>query len=74
MRSSRITQAEHIRKLLGSDLADAHQLFPDADDELASLFEVDLRAESAVDKALVALGNDESIEYAHVPAERRPSV
>ncbi len=65
--------AAKIRSIIGQDLREARPLFPGENEpELALLFEVDLRQKASLKRALHSLNKDKQIEYAHVPAARRP--
>jgi hypothetical protein len=66
-------QSERICKLVGRDqVKDARQLFPgDAEEDLASLYEIILDDTVPLNQALTSLNSDEQVEYAHVPQARR---
>lgn len=64
-------QVKKIGELLGDDFVTARQLFPDdSEEELATLFEVELRASSSVEQAVTSLEKDPDIEYSHKPSPR----
>jgi hypothetical protein len=66
-------QLERIRKVVGRErVKDARQLFPgDEEQNLASLFEVELDDSVSLNQALAALNSDEDVEYAHLPQSRK---
>jgi hypothetical protein len=67
-------RAKKIRDLLGPDLEEARPLFPgETERDLAALFEARLTPSASASRAIARLKADSQIEYAHVPAERRPS-
>jgi hypothetical protein len=68
------TQSRKIRNLVGNDLVrDARPLFPGEEEEkLASLYEVILKKNASVERALASLNEAHEVEYAHTPQERQP--
>ncbi len=66
-------QQRSIRDLVGKELVGAEPVFGDSDEpELATLFEVRVRRGADVQRVIDRLLKDDEVEYAHVPAERRP--
>lgn len=63
-----------LREHLGRRLVRVRQLFPgDAEEALATIFEVVVRDGGSLGPLLASLQGDERVEYAHEPAERRPA-
>jgi hypothetical protein len=62
-----------LDSLVGTEICEARPVFPDdADPELSTLFELELRSTASLDDVLARLQSDGDIEYAHRAAERKP--
>jgi len=61
-----------ITKWVGRDIVDSKPLFPDADDaELSTIYEIYLKDDCQVHTVVKKLQEQDSVEYAHEPAERK---
>ena len=68
-----LEQRDTIRALVGTELRKVEQLFPDIEEpELATMFEVHLRRDAKLKQILKSLIQDDQVEYAHAPADRKP--
>lgn len=66
-------KAARIESLLGGRPCRARQLFPgESEEELATLYEVELDATGPVSELLESLSLADDIEYAHEPGPRFP--
>ena len=65
-------QIEHLQSLLDQYEVDhVEQLFPDeVEEELSTLYTINLAKEGQVEKAKDTLMQDQDVEYAHVPQAR----
>ena len=66
-------QEAFLRKQLGKRLIHARQVFPgDAEEDLATLFEVVVRDGRQLAQLIARLESDEKVEYAHEPPGPKP--
>ncbi len=65
---------KELAKWIGESLVTAEPLFPDDEDaELSTLYALLVRGDQDAARIIELLQEQEDVEYAHVPGERRPA-